>query len=81
MRKPLGRVRSLTEFLSRNECNGSRKSLCQPVLCICICVNINSKLVTLFFSQRVTKILGPPKNAWDPNLAEHAGPRTQIEKS
>ena len=29
----------------------------------------------------VTKILGPPKNAWDPNLAEHAGPRTQIEKS
>ena len=53
-------------FLSRNECNGSRKSLCRPVLCIC--VNINSKLVTLFFSLFKTYSFsrrGSPR-FWDP---------------
>ena len=30
---------------------------------------------------RVTKILAPTQNAWDPNLTGHVGLRTQIEKS
>ena len=31
--------------------------------------------------RRVSKILGPTQNAWDPNLTRHVSSTTQIENS